>query len=129
MKYIVSAMLVIVGVIHLIPLSGVLGSERLAGLYGLQFNDPNLEILMRHRAVLFGLLGVFCIAAAFKPSLQSMALIGGFISVVSFLFLAWTVGHYNPQVGRVVAADIVALACLVAGGLAYVRIQLQVWTA
>jgi hypothetical protein len=43
---------------------------------------------MRHRAVLFGLLGAFLIAAAFLPSLQLAALVAGFASVVSFLYLS-----------------------------------------
>lgn len=119
MKYISSAMLIIAGIIHLLPLSGVLGSERLASLYGVNFSEPNLEILMRHRAVLFGLLGAFLIYAAFKPSYQFIAFIGGFISVVSFLYLAWAVGGYNVQVARVFVADLVALACLVIGGIAF----------
>ena len=55
MRYLVSAMLVIVGIIHLLPLSGVLSESRLTVLYGIPFDEPNLEILMRHRAVLFGL--------------------------------------------------------------------------
>ncbi len=112
-------MLIIVGIIHLLPLSGVLGSERLVSLYGVNFNEPNLEILMRHRAVLFGLLGAFLIYAAFKPAYQLAAFIGGSISVVSFLYLAWSVGGYNAQVARVFVADIVALACLVIGGIAF----------
>ena len=123
MKYLVSAMLVIVGVIHLIPLCGVLGSDRLALLYGLQFNEPNLEILMRHRAVLLGLLGAFMVFAAFKPAYQTLAFIGGFISVVSFVYLAWAVGSYNEQVGRVFVADVVALGCLVVGGAVHAVLQ------
>ena len=126
MKYLVSAMLVVVGVIHLLPLSGVLGSERLALLYGLQFNEPNLEILMRHRAVLFGLLGAFMVFAAFKPAYQTVAFIGGFISVVSFLYLAWSVGSYHEQVGRVFIADVVALGCLVVGGVVHAVLQREV---
>jgi hypothetical protein len=126
MKYLVSAMLVLVGVIHLLPLSGVLGSERLASLYGLQFNEPNLEILMRHRAVLFGLLGAFLIFAAFKPAYQTVAFIGGFTSVVSFLYLAWAVGAYNEQIGRVFVADVVALACLIVGGVVHAFLQREV---
>ena len=35
MRYLVCAMLLVVGLIHLLPASGVLGSERLAGLYGI----------------------------------------------------------------------------------------------
>jgi len=116
----VSAMLIVVGVIHLVPLSGAYGGERLTALYGLSFDQPDLAILMRHRAVLFGLLGAFLVLAAFKPALHSLALVAGFISVVSFLYLAWSVGNYNTQVGRVFVADVVALVCLVIGGAAHV---------
>lgn len=123
MQYLVSAMLVVVAVIHLLPVSGVLGSERLAALYGLSFNDPNLAILMRHRAVLFGLLGAFLLVAAFQPPLQTIAFIAGFVSVISFLWLAWSVGDYNAQVRRVFAADVVALICLVIGVAAHVYVQ------
>jgi hypothetical protein len=119
MRYLVSAMLVVVAVIHLLPLSGVLGSERLAALYGLPFNEPNLAILMRHRAVLFGLLGLFLLFAAFRPQFQAIAFIAGFVSVVSFLLLAWSVGGYNAQIARVFMADIVALACLIVGSIAF----------
>jgi hypothetical protein len=119
MRYLVSAMLVIVAIIHLLPLSGVLGGERLAALYGLSVDEPNLAVLMRHRAVLFGLLGAFFLLAAFRPELQGIAFTGGFASVLSFLYLAWSTGSYNAQVARVVAADVVALACLVIGLAAY----------
>ncbi len=119
MRYLVSLMLVIVGIIHLLPLSGALGAERLAALYGLSFDEPNLAILMRHRAVLFGLLGAFLVVAAFRPELQGAALVAGFASVVSFLYLAWSVGSYNAQIGRVFIADVVAFVCLVVGAAAY----------
>ena len=125
MRHLVSAMLVVVAIIHLLPLSGVLGGERLAALYGLPFNDPNLAILMRHRAVLFGLLGLFLLFAAFRPQFQAIAFIAGFVSVVSFLWLAWSVGGYNAQIARVFTADIVALACLIIGVVAYLYVQQQ----
>jgi hypothetical protein len=120
MKHLVSVGLVVAAIIHILPLSGVLGSDRLSSLYGVSFADPNLEILMRHRAVLFGLLGFFLLVAAFRPSLQTVALVLGFISVVSFLVLAWSVGGYNPQVARVFWADIIALAALVISVSAYI---------
>ena len=106
MKHLVSTMLVIAGIIHLLPLTGVLGADRLAALYGIAFDEPNLAILMRHRAVLFGLLGGFLILAAFRPALQALAPAGGLVSAASFLWLAWTAGGYNAQVGRVFAATI-----------------------
>ncbi|MAO39356.1 MAG: phosphopantetheine adenylyltransferase [Pseudohongiella sp.] len=117
MEKVVTSLLVLVGIIHLLPLSGVLGVERLAILYGISLGEPNIEILMRHRAILFGLLGLFLVYAAFQPSLQTLAIIAGLISVVSFIAIAWSVGGYNESVGNVVIADIVATIALVAAAV------------
>lgn len=119
MKYLVSATLVVAALIHLMPITGALGPAWLEKLYGLPFAEPNLEILMRHRAFLLGLLGGFLLIAAFRPALQGIAFVAGLVSVVSFLYLAWSVGGYNAHVGRVFTADLVALACLVLGGGVY----------
>ena len=126
MRYLISVMLIVVAIIHLLPLSGVLGSERLTALYGLPFDEPNLAILMRHRAVLFGLLGLFILFAAFRPQLQTLAFIAGFISVGSFLWLAWSTGSYNAQIARVFTADVVALVCLLIGVSAHFYVQSRV---
>ena len=120
MRYIVSASLVIVGLIHLLPVGGVLGVERLATLYGVSIGDPSTEILMRHRAVLFAMLGAVMLAAAFIPAWQPLALLAGGASVLSFLVLAWLVPGYSVQVARVVVADAVALVLLLLGGAAWV---------
>ena len=119
LKYLVPASLIVVGVIHLIPLSGVLSVERLNSLYGTSITDPDLSILMRHRAVLFGLLGLFCIYAAVKPPLQLIALAAGAVSVGSFLYLAYATGGYNEELRRVFVADLVAAAFLAIGIAAY----------
>ena len=112
MNKLVSGLLVLAGIIHLLPLPGVFGADRLLALYGVPLQDANLIILMRHRAVLFGLLGGFLIYAAFKPVLQPTAFIAGLISVVSFLLIAWSVGEYNDAVRNIVIADAVALIAL-----------------
>ncbi len=118
-RHVRTAALLLTAAIHLLPIVGVLGPDRLAALYGLPVAEPNLEILLRHRAVLFGLLGAFLIWAAFRPGLQAAGLAAGGVSVVSFLALAFAVGGYNPQVGRVVTADLVAAAALAAGTVAH----------
>ena len=125
MEKVVTGLLVLVGIIHLLPVSGVLGVERLASLYGISFGEPNLEILMRHRAVLFGLLGLFLLYAAFQPSLRVLAIIAGFVSVVSFIAIAWSVGGYNEAIRKVVIADIIAIVALVAAGVIHVVSQNQ----
>ena len=109
---ILQALLLVPAVIHLLPLSGVLGAASLTRLYGLDFSSPELELLMRHRAVLFGVIGVLLLAALFKYALRGTALVVGLVSVVSFLGLAWQVGGHGPLIARVVVADWIALACL-----------------
>ena len=112
MDKVIAALLVLVGVIHLIPVSGVIGAERLSALYGISITSPDLAILMRHRAVLFGLLGLFMIYAAFRPAFQPTAFLAGFVSVASFIAIAWSVGGYNEAIRRVVITDIVAIVAL-----------------
>jgi hypothetical protein len=109
--------------LHLLPLAGVVGASRLSALYGIAVVEPNLELLLRHRAVLFGVLGGLCIAAAFRPALQGVTLAAAATSVISFLLLARAVGGYNAQVGRVVTADWIALAALALGAVAYWQIR------
>lgn len=116
-------MLVIVGIIHLLPLTGALGNDSLTALYGVSVNDPNLAILMRHRAVLFGISGLFFLFAAFRPDYQTVAFIAAFLSVVSFLGLAVSVGGYNAQIARVFRVDIVALICIVIGVVAHTYLK------
>ena len=119
MEKAVSVLLILVGIIHLLPVTGVLGADRLSALYGLSLQEPNLVILMRHRAVLFGLLGLFLVYAAFRPVLQPMALLAGFVSVLSFIAIAWSVGGYNEAVRRVVIADVAAVIALAVAGVLY----------
>lgn len=124
-KYLLSVSLIVVGIIHLIPITGAAGIERLDSLYGVGIGDSNLSILMRHRAVLFGLLGSFLMYAAFKPPLQLIALIGGTASVGSFLFLALATGALNEKLERVFVADVVAAVFLILGVVAYIGIRFR----
>ncbi|WP_286695922.1 hypothetical protein [Spongiibacter sp. UBA1325] len=117
MEKVATGMLVLVGIIHLLPVAGVLGVDRLAALYGIALSESNIEILMRHRAILFGLLGLFLVYAAFQPSLQTLAIVAGLVSVVSFIAIAWSVGGYNELVRKVVIADVIAAVALIAAGV------------
>ncbi len=118
-KYLLAAILIIVGIIHLIPITGAAGVAQLDSLYGINIDNPDLSILMRHRAILFGLLGAFLIYAAFRPPLQLLALAGGAVSVVSFLLLAYMTGGFNEELQCVFIADVVAAVLLLVGFAAY----------
>lgn len=116
---VVTGLLLIIAVIHLLPVVGVQSVGRLEVLYSVEIAEQNLEILMRHRAVLFGLLGVFFAYAAFMPAVQPLAFIAAFVSIASFFYLAFTVGGYNAALGRVVIVDMIAAICLVVASILY----------
>jgi len=117
---IITGLMLVVAVIHLLPISGFLGVEQLASLYEIKITDGNLEILMRHRAILFGILGGFLAYAAFTPAIQPIAFLAAFISVTSFFFLSFSVGEFNDAIRKVVIADIVASVSLLGAIVLYV---------
>ena len=117
MKILVSAFLFIVSIIHFLPVAGVLGSDSLSKLYGVSIQDSNTEILLRHRAVLFAIIGIFLFLSIFRNDYQPLAIAIGLISVVSFLMLTWSVDGLNSKISRVVMIDWVALVLLIAAGV------------
>jgi hypothetical protein len=115
MRFIVPAALLLTAFIHALPVAGVLGVGKLQALYGVTIADPNLVLMMRHRAVLFGLLAAMLTYAAFRPALHGIALLGGAISVCAFLALAWSTAGTNAAIARVVWADVVVWVALLVG--------------
>jgi len=115
MKYVSIVALLVAGVIHLIPVSGVMGVSGLTQLYQIEVSDPNTAILLQHRALLFGVLGVLMLSAIALPWLRIVALTVALFSATSFILVAIAVGGYNPSIERVVVADIVASVLLAAG--------------
>jgi len=113
-----SGVLLLAGVVHLAPLLGILGSARLEQLYGLRIEDPGLLLLMRHRALLFGLLGAFLLAAAFRPAWQGLALLAAWGSVLGFVVLAPP--DLLPALHRVWWIDVALLPFLALASWAHV---------
>jgi hypothetical protein len=99
--------------IHLAPLPGLLSSTVLQRLYGLDIVEPDLLLLMRHRALLFGLLGAGLLLAIRLTSWRRPMWLAGVISAGGFLLLALG-GTYNAALQRVIVGDIVAVLALVA---------------
>ena len=107
--------LLVSGIIHLIPVYGVSGPAALTQLYGIEVVDSNVAILLQHRALLFGILGLLMILAIALPSIRITVLVAGLLSAASFIVVAMWVGGYNPAIFRVLRADAVASALLAAG--------------
>ena len=90
MRNVVAVVLGVVALVHVLPVLGVLGAARLAQMYDVPVQDAGVELLLRHRAVLFGLLAAFTgYAALLRPDLHRLALVAGLLSVGSFLVLWW----------------------------------------
>jgi hypothetical protein len=109
--------LAVAGAIHLIPLPGLLGAAMLERLYGVVLEDPGLVLLLRHRALLFGLLGTGLVLAIVRRAWRGPMIVAGLISTGAFLLLAWPLA-LEGTLQRVVLADAAALlALLLSGGL------------
>ena len=114
MKRVTVFLLLVAGAINLIPVVGVISAEQLHRLYDISVTDGDLVILMRHRAVLFGLVGAFIVYSAFRPSLQALACVAGLVSMLSFVVIAFLSGDHGPALDKVVIADVLGSICLIA---------------
>lgn len=104
--------LVIVGLINFVPLAGVIGAQKIESAYGVALNSNDLIILMRHRGLLFGIVGGFILYAAFVSSYQAAAMIMAATSMVGFAALVYSVGGYNGAINKVTIIDVVGIAFL-----------------
>ncbi|KUL93606.1 hypothetical protein DK26_22570 [Bosea sp. WAO] len=105
--------LAVAGIVNLLPTIGVAGVGWLRSLYGFEIASPDLEILLRHRALLFGIIGVLLLAAAISPGLRGVAVLVASASMASFVVIALLVGGFGPAITKIVIADIVGLLALV----------------
>lgn len=119
MQYLWTFLVLVAAAINLAPALGALAPDRMTALYGVDLGDPNLQILMRHRAVLFGIVGGLLVAAAFHPPLRTLGYAVGFASMLSFLLVAWLVGGYSAQIQRVILADVVGIVALAGAGVVH----------
>lgn len=119
MDWLITAGLIVGGVINLLPFPGALSGAALARLYDLQTADPNLLIMLRHRSAVFAILGVLLLAAIVRPELQAAAICAGIACAATFNLIAWQVGGYSHAIRRVFIADIVATIALGVAGIAY----------
>lgn len=107
-----AAALIGAGLINVAPVLGVLSAHQISQGYGVDVSGPDLEILLRHRAVLFGLLGVFILYSTYRKDLQDVAIAGGLISMSSFIILALSVGGYGAPLEPIIIADVIGCVFL-----------------
>ncbi len=121
MYRIVSVILVVVGLLHLYPAVGVFGPDRLQALYDIGSQEADTLLLLRHRAVLFALLGSALIAGGLHAPWRWPALIAGLVSTLSFVILAFPLSDNSAAVTRVFWSDVVASAALILAAVLALR--------
>lgn len=108
----ITVLLVLVGLINLAPALGLLGVAKLNDAYAIKLVSNDMILLMRHRALLFGILGGFILYATFDPKYQSAAMLMAFISMAGFLALMLGGGEYNPALKKVMWIDVAGIVLL-----------------
>ncbi len=112
MKHLWTVLVLVAAAINLAPVLGAVSDGRMSAFYGIDLTDANIRVLMRHRAVLFGIVGGLLLASVFDSSLRILAYVVGFASMLSFLVIAWLVGDYGAGIRRTILLDLVGAVAL-----------------
>lgn len=92
--------------VHLVPAAAVFSKARVEALYGVGVVSPELELLLRHRALLFGVVAALLLVAALRPELRPLAGALALVSMLGYVLLAWQVGTEQAALLRVLRVDL-----------------------
>ena len=108
--------LFIAGIINIVPSILAFLPDKIQTSYGVEIPNANYELLLRHRAVLFGIIGGIMIYSAISKKYYSLAVVIGLISMFSFFVLKKLVnGEINPELQKVMNIDIAGIIILLIG--------------
>jgi hypothetical protein len=114
-EWLVRLSFAVAGVIHVFPLAGLLGRAVLERSYGVSLGEGHdLEILLRHRALLFGLLAAACFCALVQPHWRTPAGLAAMLSMLGFALIASLQPH-GAALAKVMWIDLFASALLGVG--------------
>lgn len=80
-----------------------------------------MELLLRHRALLFGLMGGLVLFSLYQTGLQAAAMLISGISMIGFMVLAWPTDALNEPLHTVFLVDVVGLCCWLVAVILYLR--------
>jgi hypothetical protein len=90
--------------------------DKISKSYGIEIPNANYELLLRHRAILFGIIGGLMIFSAIVKKYYDIATIAGLISMTSFIILYFLIDKgISSELKKVMAIDIVATVILLIG--------------
>ncbi len=108
--------LFIAGVINFLPSVLFFLPDKVGSAYGIIVPDANYELLLRHRAVLFGIVGGILIFSALLRQYYSLSVTIGLVSMLTFILLFyWVKGEVNAELTKVMRIDVAGSAILLLG--------------
>jgi hypothetical protein len=119
MELIFRITLFITGIINFLPFTLVFLPEKMSKSYGIDISNPNLELLLRHRAVLFGIVGGLMLYAALMKTHYYLSTAIGLMSMISFVVLYFHIGGINQELKTVMMIDVVASIILLLVAIIY----------
>lgn len=119
MELLLRISLIISGLINLLPVAIAFLPQKIASSYGVTVSSNSMELLLRHRAVLFGIVSLILIHAAVTKSNYVLATATGLISMLSFVFLYYHIGEISKELKMVMLIDVVASLGLIVAFVAY----------
>lgn len=99
----------LMALINLAPMISAVIPSKMQTLYGITPENTDLLTLLQHRALLLGLVGLALAFAAHTPNLRWPALIGGVISMGSFIVFVAVRGQMSGPLGKIAMVDVVGL--------------------
>jgi heme A synthase len=108
--------LFISGIINILPSLLAFLPDKISKSYGIEIPNSNYELLIRHRAILFGIIGGLMIYSALVKKHYELSTIAGLVSMTSFIILYFIIGKdINQELKKVMMIDVVATVILSIG--------------
>ena len=99
----------LMAIINFLPVVSAILPSKMQDLYGISPDNADMMTLLQHRALLLGIVGLALAAAAHMPALRWPALIGGVLSMGSFVLFALARGQMSGPLGKIAYVDILGL--------------------
>lgn len=105
--------------VNLLPAVAIFSVDRACATYGRGAVDDDLRLIVRHRGVLFAILGAGLLMAVFRPQLRPVAITANTVSMAGFLALVPLERSVGPALLRVAKVDAVGLILLTGSVIAF----------
>ena len=112
MESIFRIILLITGFLNSLPSLLAFFPGKFTKSYGIVLPNENFELLLRHRAILFGIVGGIMIYSALSKTAYEIATITGVVSMFSFVALYFLIGNITSELKKIMLIDIFATIIL-----------------